>query len=251
MHFTSRSQAAAVTLGAALLLGGCGGGGDSGPGELPGTITITGTAATVVAGSASNAVGNAAILATCARGYGNAMTNAEGTFSVTVTNPGVGPCVLQVFKTDNSSMRSIATGSGNFNITPLTELLVQYISAQISTPALPVSSATLNAANLLTNNASYGKVLATPALLNASIARVADIAKSFPAPATPGLAVPGDYLTGQLVARTAGNAGNSQNAVLEALRARNTITTAGVLNPATATEAIRVANLPENKVSPP
>lgn len=233
-------------------LAGCGGGsGAVNPDDLPGSITITGTAATVVAGGTSNAIGGAAVYATCARGDGTTMTNADGTFTVTVAKPGVAPCVLQLFRTDNVSLRSIATGNGNFNITPMTELLVQYISAQISTTALPVSSSTVNPATILTTNAGYAKLLSTPALLNNSIARAGDIAKTFPAPATPALAVPADYLSGQLVAKTATNPGNAQNAFLEALRARNTITTAGALNAATATEAIKDANLPANKVTAP
>lgn len=256
MHSTSKRATTPVKLGVALILaaalGACGGGGDDdGPGELPGTITITGTAATVVAGSNNNAIGGAAVLATCARGYGNAMTNADGTFSVTVTNPGVAPCVVQIFRADNSSLRTIATGNGNFNVTPMTELLVQYISAQISTVAVPVSSATTNPANILTNNASYAKLVSTPALLGNAIARVSVMAKTFPGPATPALQVPPDFLTAQLVAKTPASAGNAQNAFLEALRARNAITTAGVLNGTTATEAIKDANLPQNKVTVP
>lgn len=257
MQSTSYFPGAARKLGAALaagaLLAACGGGGDGAvnPDDLPGSITITGTAATVVAGGAGNAIGGAAVYATCARGSASAMTNADGTFSVTVAKPGVAPCVLQLFRADNSSLRSIATGNGNFNITPMTELLVQYISAQISTTAVPVSSATVNAPTILTTNAGYAKLLGTPALLNHSLARAGEIARTFPGPATPGLAVPADYLTGQLVARHGANAGNAQDAFLEALRARNTITTAGALNAATATEAIRDANLPANKVTAP
>ncbi|MES3022476.1 MAG: hypothetical protein V4857_12930 [Pseudomonadota bacterium] len=254
MQTTYKKPANAVKLGAAMILAaalaGCGGGNNA-PGELPGTITITGTAATVIAGSTNNAIGGAAIVATCARGYGTAMTAADGSFSVTVTNPGVAPCVLQVFKADNTTLRSVATGNGNFNITPMTELLVQYISAQISTVALPVSTGTINAPNLLTNNAGFVKLLGTPALLNNSIARVSEFAKTFPGPATPTLQVPSDFLTAQLVAKTPSNAGNAQNAFLEALRARNTITTAGALNGTTATEAIKDANLPANKVTTP
>ncbi len=255
MHSITNTLGTTLKLSVALILGaalaGCGGGDDGDPGELPGSVTITGTAATVIAGSAPTAIGGAAVVATCARGDASTMTNADGTFSVTVTKPGVEPCVLQVFKADNFSLRSIATGSGNFNITPMTELLVQYVSAQISTVAVPVSSSTINSPKILTNSASYAKLLSTPSLLNTSIARVSEIARNFPAPATPTLAVPTDFLTGQLVARTATSAGNAQNTFLEQLRARSVINATGALDSRTATEAIRVANLPENKVTAP
>ena len=61
--------------------------------------------------------------------------------------------------------------------------------------------------------------------------------------------VPADFLTGVLVARSASAAGNAHNAVLEALRQRNTITATGTLNSATAAEAVKDAGLAANKVS--
>jgi hypothetical protein len=249
--FSGATRLAAACAIAALA--GCGGGGDSGsgsgPGDLPGSITITGTAATVTAGVASNAIGGAAVNAVCARGDGSTMTNADGTFSVTIAKPGVGPCVLALFRADNVSLRSIATGSGNFNITPMTELLVQYISTQVSSTAVPVTPGTANAPNVLAENLTFAKLLASPALLSNSVARAGVIARSFPAPATAGLVVPQDYLSAQLAARTATGTGNAQNAFLEALRARNTITTAGALNGTTASEAAKDALL--NKVTLP
>lgn len=255
MHSPSAKRAGAIKPGLALMLAaalaGCGGGSDSDPGELPGSVTITGTAATVIAGSNVNAIGGAAVVATCARGSASAMTNADGTFSVTVAKPGVAPCVLQIFRTDNTSWRSLATGSGNFNVTPMTELLVQYISAQITTPAVPISSGTVNPANLLSSSPLFVKLVSTPALLNNSIARAAEIARTFPAPASPALQVPSDYLTGQLLARTASSTGNAQNAFLEALRTRNTITVAGAVNATTTAEAVKDASLPQNRVITP
>ncbi len=249
---------AGARLGAALILStalaACGGGAGGDGGRVPnlsGSVTITGTAATVIAGSASNAIGGAEVLATCARGAASTMTNADGSFSVTVANPGAAPCVLQLFRADNSSLRSIATGPGNFNITPVTELLVAYISTQVTTPAVPVTPGTVNSAVTLSTNAAFAKLASTPALLSNSIARVGEIVKTFPAPATPGLVVPSDWLTGQLVAKTPSNPGNAQNAFLEALRARNTITATGTVNGNATSEAARDAALPVNKVAAP
>ncbi|QBE61863.1 hypothetical protein [Pseudoduganella lutea] len=255
MQSTLKTVAAPARLGATMMLvgavlAGCGGGDDYDTGDLSGTLTITGTAATVAAGTETSAIGGAAVLATCARGQGTATTNADGSFSVTVANPGAAPCVLQVFRADNFTLRSVATGNGNFNITPVTELLVQYISSQISTTAVPVTPGTTNSPIPLTSNAAFARLMSSPDLLNRSIARVGEFARTVPAPAST-LVVPGDFLTGKLVARTASSAGNEQNVFLEALRARDTITATGALNAATATAANADANLPANKVAAP
>jgi hypothetical protein len=115
---------------------------------------------------------------------------------------------------------------------------------------VPVNSSTVNSPITLTSNAAFVKLASTPALLNHSIGRVSEFARTVPSPASPTLAVPADFLTGKLVARTATAAGNEQNAFLLALRARNTITAAGALSAATATAATTDAALPANKVAP-
>src|SRR4051812_26954198 len=105
-HSILNSGAARLAVSSALLaalatLAGCGGGNASTPIDLSSSVTITGTVATSIA-KVATPFANADVVAYCAKGNGSALTKADGSFSVTIAKPGVGPCVLSVFKSDNA-----------------------------------------------------------------------------------------------------------------------------------------------------
>jgi hypothetical protein len=245
-----------AALAAALLavLAGCGGGDSASPVDLSTSITITGTAATAV-NKVATPFANAAVVATCAHGHGTAMTNAEGAYSVKVAGPGVGPCVLVVFKADIAApyLRTVAAGAGVANITPLTELLTQEISAQVSTTALPVNTNTNTSLNVLPEHPGFAKLMSNQSLVDAAISRVNEIVKTFPAVSAtaPALSTPTppNWLTTPLVVRTATSPGNEQSLFLEALASRGVITATGTVSGTTSAEVIRQGNL--NKVTAP
>jgi hypothetical protein len=250
----ARLALSAIALAAMSALAGCGGGDDAPAVDLSTSVTITGTVATAVNKTATPFAG-AAVVAYCARGNGTAMTKADGSYSVTVAKPGVGPCVVSVFKADNPAayLRTVAAGSGVANITPMTELLTQEISVQVSTTALPITPGTSNSQNALPEHPGFAKLMSTQALLDAAIGRVNEIVKTFPAVSAtaPALAspVPPNWLGGALVVRTATSPGNEQSLFLEALAARGVISATGTLSAVTAAEAVRQGNL--NKVTTP
>jgi 5'-nucleotidase len=73
------------------------------------------------------------VAASCASGQGTARSNANGTYSVEVTD-GVGPCLLKITPDDNTiaPLYSMAIGTGSSftaNISPLTNMLVSYLQA--------------------------------------------------------------------------------------------------------------------------
>ncbi|UUZ63769.1 hypothetical protein LP417_31630 [Polaromonas sp. P1-6] len=117
MRLTKLSLACLV-LGGSVLLTACGGGGGGGSGSA---LTLNGTAAVgaPLAGPVS---------ATCKTGTGTATSNADGSFTVVVNN-GVGPCLLSI-TANGVTMSSITSGSGatqTANITPMTNMLVNYL----------------------------------------------------------------------------------------------------------------------------
>ena len=129
MHTTNLRLArpAILALLAAAALAGCGGGGGGEtaattptPPVTPSALTLTGTAAT------GRAWGGATLSAKCASGTGSATTNADGSYTVSVSG-GTLPCIVKVTGTDGKVLHSVAEGSGSsaiVNISPLTELIV-------------------------------------------------------------------------------------------------------------------------------
>ena len=202
----------------------CGGDGGSEPVTPPPvpkkTLTITGTAATGLA------VANGAVSVTCRAGTGTATSNADGTYTVTAssaTADAVGPCVLSVTTSGGATLRSIAAGDGSkANITPLTELLVSYIETQTGA-GNNASPATLVA------NTGVQTVISNPTLLAASVTQVVEVLKK--AVGTD-VVVPTDFLNASLTAATSTNpnAGNAQDKVLDALKAKGAITTTGAVS---------------------
>lgn len=110
------------------LLVACGGSNDPAS-----TFNITGTAAT------GAALAGASIAVTCSTGTGATTSNADGTFSVGISD-GKGPCVLTATK-GATVLRSVTPGAGVANITPLTDMLTDYLATRAGTTA----------ANLLSN----------------------------------------------------------------------------------------------------
>ncbi len=103
------------------VLAACGGGdsGDVAPTATSTRLTVNGTAATGLA------IAGATVTGKCQTGNGTTTTQADGTFTLGVTN-GQLPCVLQVTNpVDGTKLHTIAFGSGDTtvaNITPLTEM---------------------------------------------------------------------------------------------------------------------------------
>lgn len=99
----------------AAMLAGCG--------DTP-YLTIIGTAAK------GDAVVGGAVSVSCARGIGDAVSDGQGGFVVIVAN-GEGPCLLKLTPVGGVPMYSFTTGTGSqmtANITPMTNLLVSYLS---------------------------------------------------------------------------------------------------------------------------
>lgn len=108
---------------AVLLLAGCGGGGsDSTAG---GTTTLGPLTLSGVVAARAVATGKS-VDVKCASGTGTATSNADGSYTVTVTD-GQLPCVLRAKGTTDGDLYSVAYGSGRTataNLTPLTQLVV-------------------------------------------------------------------------------------------------------------------------------
>jgi len=176
------------------------------------TVTISGTAATgapVVSGAVS---------VTCKTGSGTATTGADGSYTVKTSNPSEGPCVVTVTATNGVVLRSIAAGDGaKANVTPLTEMLVDYIVTQ-SGLAANASAATIAAST------GFASVVNTPAVLAASVAQVVSVVQTA---AGSGVVVPSDFLTATLVPKTGTTAGNAQDQILDLLKTKNVITSTG------------------------
>ncbi|MFM0198507.1 carboxypeptidase regulatory-like domain-containing protein [Paraburkholderia fungorum] len=99
----------------------CGGGTNSGGAPVG---KVSGTAAV------GAALANASITLTCKNGSGSATADSNGAYSATFAFDG--PCTI----TANGgaiTIHSFAAGAGTFNVTPLTELLLDYIAGQLGT----------------------------------------------------------------------------------------------------------------------
>ena len=113
-------------LATAAVLTACGGGGDdftaSAPLAGPSSLNISGTAAI------GAALAHASVHVTCSAGAATVTSDANGVFTVSITD-GALPCVLTAVSSDGATeLHSVASGTGSgdttANITPLSELLV-------------------------------------------------------------------------------------------------------------------------------
>ena len=203
---------ACVLTGSALLVA-CGDGGGGGSASI---LTVSGTAAT-----GAPLVGSVTV--TCKTGSGSATSNLDGSFTVLVTN-GVGPCLLSL-TANGTTLFSVTSGNAATqvaNITPMTNLLVSYLS---NVPGLEAA-----------DPAAWFAKPTTQALLADTTALNTRIATDF-IPAVKTLA-PTLSLTDASFLSTAFKADpavSSADADLELLKTANVVTASGAPEPATIT----------------
>ncbi|WP_194723879.1 carboxypeptidase regulatory-like domain-containing protein [Noviherbaspirillum malthae] len=180
-----------------------GGGGDSGPSTT--TMSITGTAAT------GKALDGAVVTVSCASGTGSATANATGGYTVSIQN-GQGPCLLTATK-GNTVLRSVAPGAGVANVTPLTDLLVEFLATRAGTTP----------ANLLSN--ANGKALLSDAnALNDGQTKVAAFLQT-----TYGVTLSSaNFLTVSITPPTPGATQSASDKDLDLLLARGIVSSNGV-----------------------
>ncbi|MEW6345013.1 MAG: carboxypeptidase regulatory-like domain-containing protein [Paraburkholderia sp.] len=96
----------------------CGGGGASPTGTVSGTAAV------------GAALANAAIQLSCKNGSGSTTANANGAYSAAFQFDG--PCSITA-TSGAITIHSFASGSGTFNVTPLTQLLLSYLAGELGT----------------------------------------------------------------------------------------------------------------------
>ena len=208
-----------LAVGVLSALSACGGGIDYKPIQsAPQTLTIKGTAAK------GAAISGGAVSVVCKLGTGAATTNADGTYTVTTSDPSQAPCLITV-TSGTTVLRSIAPANNAVaNVTPLSEMLVAYVVKQsgLADGAAPSAIATSTA---------FSTIVTTPATLAASATQVVTVLKSL------GVTVPADFLSATLVAASGSGQGNAQDAALDALKTAGVVTASGAPT-ATASAAI-------------
>jgi len=111
---------ASLVLGGSVLLAGCGGGGSDGGSVL----SLSGTAAT------GAPIAGQIVTATCKTGTATVTTSTDGSYTANIGG-GEGPCLLKITLAGGGALYSITSGNGasqTANITPMTNLLVIYLS---------------------------------------------------------------------------------------------------------------------------
>jgi hypothetical protein len=110
-------QLGSVALATSALMA-CGGGGGLATGTVSGTAAV------------GAALANASIQLTCKNGSGTTTANANGAYTASFKFDG--PCSITA--TNGSiTINSFASGSGTFNVTPLTQLLLSYLAGELGT----------------------------------------------------------------------------------------------------------------------
>lgn len=151
-HLAVLKRHSLIAAAAALSLAACGGDSDS-------SIRVSGVVAkgAPLVGATTNV--------TCKSGSGTATTASDGSYSVTVNN-GTGPCLLTVVVA-GVTLHSVTTGTGTeliANVSPLTEMLVSYLSK------VPVSGgATFPTVEAWFANSATQSLLSSTAATNARI----------------------------------------------------------------------------------
>jgi len=183
------------------LLAACGGGGDDAAGTGPTTpaaLTLSGVAAT------GAAIGGKIVDAKCATGTGSATSNADGSYTISVT-AGALPCVLKVTPASGTALYSLATGSGSTataNISPVTQLVMASLTG--TDPGAYFTSFDSTAAAAVTNTQVSDAIAAVKATLLAAGVDLGSI----------------DVLAGTLTPATATSTGNAYDQALDALAAK-------------------------------
>jgi hypothetical protein len=190
---------------AAGALAGCGGGGSTNTTPTAGTLDGTVAIGAPLAG--------ATVTAVCRSGTASATTDSNGHYSMSfVFDP---PCGLTAAGS-TASLQSVALGSGTYNLTSLTQLVVQYIASQLGLS----TSALLSG---VTSNAAVQSALATStALTNAEKAVAGLVSSQYHVTLSSTSFVTTAFVPGQ----------SSLDSDLDALRSAGAITSSGA--PATA-----------------
>ncbi|WP_205192890.1 carboxypeptidase regulatory-like domain-containing protein [Burkholderia sp. Ax-1724] len=142
---------------AASALVACGG---NDVGSAP-TATISGTTAVGAALASAN------VTLTCKNGSGSTTSDSNGAYKATFSFDG--PCVITA-SGGSVTIHSFAAGSGTYNVTPLTELLLSYLAGQLGT----TESALLAG---ISSNASYQSALSNSTVIANAEAAVAKLIK--------------------------------------------------------------------------
>ena len=198
-------------------LSACGGGSDST--STTTTMQFTGTAAL------GKALSGASVVVTCKSGTGSATSNADGSFSVSITN-GTGPCMLTA-TLGNTVLHSFAPGAGVVNVTPLTDMLVSYLATEAGTPAT----------NLLANANGIAIMSSAATIAAAETAIATTLAKGASLLSGTNVTLSStNFLTQPLVAGSSAN-----DTDLENLLAAGYISSTGVVSPTVTTSLTTTA----------
>lgn len=185
------------------LLSACGGGGDSGTPATGGTDTPTAAALTLSGTAATGAaIAGGAIDVKCASGSGTTTTNADGTYSISITGAAL-PCVLHVTGggTELYSLAEAGSASAvHANITPLSQLIAAQVAG--GDPAALFANFDTSAQTRLTASNVAAAITSVTAALSGAI----DLTGV-------------DPLKDTLVAASAGTTGNALDQKLDALKA--------------------------------
>jgi len=188
------------------ILAACGGGGDdagsassngTGP-TTPAALSLTGVAAT------GAAIGGKTVEAKCSTGTGSAMSNPDGSYTISVTS-GVLPCVLKVTPASGPALYSLATGSGSAataNISPVTQLVMASLTG--TDPDAYFTGFDATAAAAVTSSKVSDAVAAVKTTLLAAGVDLGAI----------------DVLAGTLTPATTTTTGNAYDQALDALAAK-------------------------------
>lgn len=136
----------------------CGGGSS---GSSP-SGTISGTAAV------GAAMQNAGITLACKNGSGTATTNSNGAYSATFQFDA--PCVITA-STAATTLHSFAAAAGTYNVTPLTELMLSYLAAQLGTTVNGLLSG-------ITSNASFQSALTNSTVISNAETAIVNLIKT-------------------------------------------------------------------------
>ncbi|MGU7783034.1 carboxypeptidase-like regulatory domain-containing protein [Burkholderia sp. PU8-34] len=150
---------------AASTLAACGEGGSdgsSGGSSTPQSATISGTAAT------GAPMANASITIACKSGNSAGTANANGAYSLTFVL--TGPCAI-TGTNGTTTLHSFASGGGTFNVTPLTELLLIYLAAELGTDLNGLLTG-------LASNSTYQSALTNSSTIAAAQNGVAGVLKT-------------------------------------------------------------------------
>lgn len=230
---TNKLSLAGLLLGASLLLAACGGGGGGGGGS---SLTVRGTAAL------GAPIAGASVTATCKRGSGSVTTNSDGSYTV-VIGDGEGPCLLKLTQANGVPLYSITSGSGatqTTNITPMTNLLVEYLSNVPGvTAADPASWFAQPAARALLADTTALSTRVTQDFIPALQTLLSNAGSSLTLP------VSTDFLLASFTAAP----GNTTDDILEELAAQSVVTATG--EPAPSTEAALETSASDDSAVPP